>query len=91
MMSPEVDLLGIFVPMPAVAIAVVFVLLFVLRRVLDRFLHIWPLGGRVWHVGLIQVCLFVILLAVVLRIFGGPSALPLSSALDDWLHRLFRP
>ncbi len=88
MMSPEFDLLGIFVPMPAVAIAIVFVLLFVLRRVLDRFVHVWPLGGRVWHVGLIQVCLFVILLAVVLRLFGGPSSLPLAAILDDWRQRL---
>jgi len=68
-----IDLMGIYVPSAAVAIAAVFLLLFVIRWLLDRFgIFEW-----FWHRGLIEVCLFILLFGGVLWLTAGPPITPL--------------
>jgi len=73
MNAQVIDLMGIYVPSAGVAIASVFLLLFGLRWVLDRF----GFFDWVWHRGLVEVSLFILLLGAVLLLTAGPSILPL--------------
>ena len=56
-MSGEIDLFGVFLPIALVTGAGAFVAILILRRIL-RALHAYRL---IWHAGLFDVAMFVVL------------------------------
>ncbi len=62
-MTAEVDLFGIFIPMPVV----LGVLAYVARAALSRLLARWPLGRELRGQPVFEVALFVVLFAALVR------------------------
>lgn len=62
-MTAEVDLFGIFIPMPVV----LGVLAYVIKAGLSRLLARWPLGRRMCGQPVYEVATFLVLFAVLVR------------------------
>lgn len=68
-LSSDLDLMGVFVPPVGMIGIVVFLLLFLPVRLLMMRLRVYRLF---WHRGLVDVCLYSILLGATLLVLGLP-------------------
>jgi hypothetical protein len=88
MLAPDIDVMGIYIPMPAFAIAIVLIALPAFYWLLDRMDERWYPGLKVARIGFIQVCVFLAFLGAVLRALGGPASVSWTAWLDDFLSQM---
>ena len=84
MNSMVIDLMGIYVPTFGVLMALVFIVMFFLRQILDRF----NFFSLFWHRGLIEVSIFILLMGgALLVLFAMQAPLPpLHFSVFDFHH-----
>lgn len=68
-MSGEVDLFGVFVPVALVTAAIAFIAAIVLRRVLREL----SAYAFIWHAGLFDVAMFIVLWWFIATTAGTPT------------------
>jgi protein AaeX len=68
-MNGEVDAFGVFMPIALVTGTIAFVAVFVLRRILRAF----NAYAIIWHAGLFDVALFVVLWWLIASVAGSPT------------------